>query len=734
MATAPLFSVVIPTYNRLIKLRRAVGSVEAQSMSDYELIIVDDGSSDGTSTFLDSIRSERKTALRNAKNSGVSATRNNGVAVAKGEFVVFLDDDDALRPNALAALAALYRLEPAADFMWGGRKVHQMDSGGLDVHTREDDWSALRQPLKGTQFLPFVLEIATNSAFAIRRTLFLELGGFDEQLMVSEDRDLFVRLARGGYVGRVSPETIIDVDEHFSDSLSRVRGFQVGPRLDLRVIERHREYLEQPEHRGFLTKYLLAVFSGFLNAGDRQSAGRIFRELYKRHGLSLSTFKSYLRYAPEFRALNARLRYPVVRRLTGRSMAPSHRRRSRNVAGNGPRVLMVASTWWPASARLAIAMARNSCVINAVCPHGHPLEYVSGVRQVYEFHGLGSRTALLLAIRNSKPDFIIPCDDRIVSQLHELFSLHPNLRPLIEKSLGNPANFRIADSRSELLKVATDLSIRIPRSAVLATDSDAQQRFAEFGPVAVIKMDGTHGGEGVRIVRSAKEAAEAFRSLRVSTGLLTAARRLLISDDPLALWSWKRRAKAEITIQEYIEGNPANNMVACWQGETLSEVGVECVSCLGPTGSANVVRRLEHPEMVRAAKLIAAKLGISGFFGLDFMIEKSSGEPYLIEMNPRCTQLGHLQFPDQGDLAGALCERLTGARSLPPDSPIRNDMIGFFPQAWKSSIRGDYWYSAFQDIPWEEKSLVAYLMQEAWPERRWQARTYRWLRGPKRPA
>jgi hypothetical protein len=173
-------------------------------------------------------------------------------------------------------------------------------------------------------------------------------------------------------------------------------------------------------------------------------------------------------------------------------------------------------------------------------------------------------------------------------------------------------------------------------------------------------------------------------------------------------------------------------MVACWQGEVLSEVAVECISSAGATGSANIVRRIQSAELVRAATLIAAKLGMSGFFGLDFMIEKSSGEPYLIEMNPRCTQLGHLQFPDHVDLASALCERLTGARSLPPESPIRNDMIGFFPQAWKSSIRGDYWFSSFQDVPWEEKSLVQYLMQEAWPERRWQARTYRWFRGPKR--
>jgi hypothetical protein len=135
--------------------------------------------------------------------------------------------------------------------------------------------------------------------------------------------------------------------------------------------------------------------------------------------------------------------------------------------------------------------------------------------------------------------------------------------------------------------------------------------------------------------------------------------------------------------------------------------------------------------MARAAKLIAAHLGASGFFGLDFIIDHRSGEPYLIEMNPRCTQLGHLEFPDRADLASALFERISGQHTSLPATPIRGDRIAFFPQAWRSSTRGDDWYSSFQDVPWEEKSLVEYLMLDPWPKRRWQVRAYRSLRGRK---
>lgn len=362
------------------------------------------------------------------------------------------------------------------------------------------------------------------------------------------------------------------------------------------------------------------------------------------------------------------------------------------------------------------------------------MHYVSGVEPIYEVPDFGSRATLLAAIRGAQPDFIVPCDDRIVAQLHELFSLHAELRPLIEYSLGDPAGFAIADSRDQLLRIAAELGIRVPRGAVLASERDAQQRFESLRPVAVIKLDGTHGGEGVRIVRSAKEAAAAYRSLRRGTNLLTATQRMLVHGDPLAMWSWTRRANSGITIQEYIPGTPANNMVACWRGEILGEVSVEALSCQGTTGSANVVRRIAQPDMVRAAKLIAARLKISGFFGLDFMLEQSSGEPYLIEMNPRCTQLGHLAFPDQGDLAGALYERLSGRRGREPQSRIDGDLIAFYPQARAPVAPGDVGYGAFQDVPREEPALVEYLLRDPWPERRWQARLYRTLllRGPKR--
>jgi predicted ATP-grasp superfamily ATP-dependent carboligase len=306
----------------------------------------------------------------------------------------------------------------------------------------------------------------------------------------------------------------------------------------------------------------------------------------------------------------------------------------------------------------------------------------------------------------------------------------------MEKSLGDASGFEIAVSRAKLLKVAAGLGVRVPDTVVVESEADIASAMRKLGPIAVMKLDGTHGGEGVRVVCSEKEAIAAFRTLRRSTGLMTALHRHLIYSDPLSGWSWTRRDRSQIVLQEYVDGKPANNMVACWRGEVLGEISVECVSCQGSTGSASVVRRIDRPEFKLAAQLLAGHLQASGFFGLDFMIERASGKAYLIEMNPRCTQLGHLRFPPHGDLAGALCRRLAGRSTVPPEAAVGSSAIDFstialFPQAWTSSAAADERSRAFQDIPWEEPSLIKYLMQPPWPERRVLARVYRLARGRK---
>jgi glycosyltransferase involved in cell wall biosynthesis len=314
MMRPPFFSIVIPTHNRVAMVQRALRSVAAQTFRNFEVVVVDDGCTDATPAFLETVRSSRCRVLRHERGLGVSAARNRGVAASTGQFITFLDDDDELRPYALEALHDRYQSNPQLDFLWGGRLIHEMDATERNIGTREDDWRGLPATVSGASFLNLVLEIATNSAFTIRRTVFDAVGGFDERLRKSEDRDLFIALARTGHTGAAVPRSIIDVNEH-GTSLSRGSGRRVGPEIDLSVIDKHRQYLNLPEHRQFLDSYFVAVYEGFLEADNRGSAVRILGELRRRRALSVGLLRKYIRHAPEFRALKALIRYDTIRRL-----------------------------------------------------------------------------------------------------------------------------------------------------------------------------------------------------------------------------------------------------------------------------------------------------------------------------------------------------------------------------------------------------------------------------------
>jgi glycosyltransferase involved in cell wall biosynthesis/phosphoserine phosphatase len=331
LAATPLFSVVIPTHNRARTVGRAINSVLGQTLDDYEIVIVDDGSSDGTRELLAPLQAARCRVVRNEVNVGVSASRNRGVEAARGDVIAFLDDDDEFRPGTLAALYERYHADPELQFAWGTRIIHERAANGQIISSRTDDWHNVPYRLSSSDFLPLSLQIATSAAFSIRRALFLRIGGFDTGLKVSEDRDLFIRLAQGGYIGGIANDALIDVNEGFS-SLSRSVGVRGGSDADLRVIEKHRDYLGQTEHDAFLSNYLLVVFAGSLEAGNRRAAFRIITELYRRQALDSRAFRYYLRHAPEFRALKTALRYDALRRIRNRM-------RSRSGAATVPSVL-----------------------------------------------------------------------------------------------------------------------------------------------------------------------------------------------------------------------------------------------------------------------------------------------------------------------------------------------------------------------------------------------------------
>lgn len=387
----------------------------------------------------------------------------------------------------------------------------------------------------------------------------------------------------------------------------------------------------------------------------------------------------------------------------------------------GPRILLTDTSRWSVGARLAIAFARAGCDVSAVCStRYHPLQYASAVGKIFPYSGLQPLQSLESAILKSQPQFIVPCDERGVRHLHELYQVsrsggrRAEVADLIVRSLGSPESYPIVSSRYDLLKVAAGEGIRVPRTLAVKEQEDLKRWEGEQPFPWVLKADCTCGGAGVEIARSPAYANRGYSQLTQLYRATRVLKRLIFNRDPFLIRPWWNGLRPSIIAQSYIEGRPANCAVACWKGEVLAEIGVEVISSVEQTGPATVVRVVDNCEMMKAAERLARRLSLSGFFGLDFMIENATRDPYLIEMNPRCTTLCHLQLGKGRNLVGALWAQLSG-RPLPETPPVtQNGLIAYFPQAWTS--KDHLLESSFQDIPREEPKLVDELLRP-WPNR-----------------
>jgi glycosyltransferase involved in cell wall biosynthesis len=211
---SPQVSVIIPTFNRAWCLREALDSVLAQDFRGFELIVVDDGSTDDTPQMLgaygESIR------LLRQENRGVSAARNAGVAAAQGDLIAFLDSDDIWLPGKLARQVEFFRRHPEAlicqtEERWvkNGRRVNP----------------GRRHRKRGGMIFEPSLELClvSPSAVMLRRELLSRVGLFDERLPACEDYDLWLRVSCRFPIELIETPLIIKRGGH-ADQLSRAWG------------------------------------------------------------------------------------------------------------------------------------------------------------------------------------------------------------------------------------------------------------------------------------------------------------------------------------------------------------------------------------------------------------------------------------------------------------------------------------------------------------------------------
>ena len=317
-------TVAIPTRDRLALLAEAVASVRAQDISDWELIIVDDGSTDGTWDWLASIRDPRILALRADPPGERSAARNRALAAARAPYILFLDDDDRLAPGALRALLRGALRAPDAGAVIGRRVL--FDDDGHRRRVRHVRRARTRWAWR---------EVMLGWAGGVGATLWATglvraAGGWDERLSVAEDQDLLLRVAGRSPV-RLIPRVTLEQRLH---PAQRRPAAAAGTERMVR-----QEFLTGLDRRRQHTGRRLLESWAATRAGQRAMAGRDYGRALRCYARAIQVYPAQLLWplvGPRIAAQGAKA---AVGRVAGRSvarMAAAARTRARVLLRHAP--------------------------------------------------------------------------------------------------------------------------------------------------------------------------------------------------------------------------------------------------------------------------------------------------------------------------------------------------------------------------------------------------------------
>jgi len=204
-------SVVIPVRNRAALVVEALDAVKAQSLAPLEVLVVDDGSTDGTPAAVEAWASRNPRVpvrLTRQASAGANAARNRGIRESRGELLAFLDSDDRWLPGKLAKQVQMLSNDGIADGIYCGARIRSLDSGELVP--------AAPRAYPTGQILAALLVrdvTAPTSCWMVRRACLDEVGLFDETLPARQDWDLWIRLAARYTIAAV-PEVLVELGEH----------------------------------------------------------------------------------------------------------------------------------------------------------------------------------------------------------------------------------------------------------------------------------------------------------------------------------------------------------------------------------------------------------------------------------------------------------------------------------------------------------------------------------------
>lgn len=281
----PLFSVIMPVYNRETSIQAAIDSVLNQSDTNYELIIIDDASTDQTINVVKDYNHPKIRLIQSIQNQGPAAARNSGIKAAKGALISFLDSDDVLEPDFLKETSrVLLNTASNIGFMWTG--MYWEEHGRKEIRF----WKPVSM---GSSYRTFLhsLHIGTNSGLTVKRTVFDICGCFDTNLKAAEDTDFFLRITQQfDYVFTEKP--LIHIHRDNKDRLSR--NLKKNAESYQRIFPKHQSVIDQSKILQRKYYYKMMWLSFYLP--DKKKALFYFMYLLKRKLLTVKMVFIFLLY------------------------------------------------------------------------------------------------------------------------------------------------------------------------------------------------------------------------------------------------------------------------------------------------------------------------------------------------------------------------------------------------------------------------------------------------------
>lgn len=294
------FSVVIPLYNKEHYIEKTLKSVLNQTFQDFEVIVVNDGSTDHSLDTVQTVKSD-KVQIISQENAGVAVARNTGIEHANAEYIAFLDADDEWHPEYLQTINALIDKFPASDIfvtayriVMGEKKYHYSTQLSNEPICLESYWNTFQN----------AYDIVWTSATVIKKRALVKAGMFTSGEKIGQDLDLWARVARNNPKVAYSPKICVDYNRG-AEQNARTRVKIAYPKAFMNVLVQEMQNSERSteEKKWIENKYnkkmTVYVFTSIL-AGERKKARNILKTWNSEHPYKLIPFLYVSSFCPKF--------------------------------------------------------------------------------------------------------------------------------------------------------------------------------------------------------------------------------------------------------------------------------------------------------------------------------------------------------------------------------------------------------------------------------------------------